>query len=371
MSDSNKKILKKIKGLLAIAKDSKGSSDEESQSAFLLAQRLMVENDISKNELIDSIEDVGSIGEESVTVYKKLFWWERELGEIISKNFKVKCFYSHKKTKYKSKIVFYGFGSDLELAKEMYLLAYEVLLFHTKIYIETFYEENGDIYERSRYMTESIKSSYIRGFLSGLNSRFSEQAAVLSKQYDLMVLVPKEVETSYAEYSADFGKISIETPPIKISDAYLTGETQARKVDFTRRTVSTDYQSLVNKYILFDEGITSGLFAKVISVKDDLLNLVVMNVVTNARENGKEIDFTIPSFYGHTLYTDYDFEIITEGHEKICYQEWYEAYLNKDVMKIRNKFKVSEAVFAKKDIDYYSSLLLEEELLARKKLRSV
>ncbi|EJT5247915.1 DUF2786 domain-containing protein, partial [Listeria monocytogenes] len=40
----NEKIIRKVKRLLALAKENK--SDEEGQSAFMLAQRLMLENDI-------------------------------------------------------------------------------------------------------------------------------------------------------------------------------------------------------------------------------------------------------------------------------------------------------------------------------------
>ncbi|HAP9204198.1 TPA: DUF2786 domain-containing protein, partial [Enterococcus faecium] len=46
------KIIKKIKGLLAIAKDE--NQDEESQSAFVLAQRLMLQYKIDKNDVFDT-----------------------------------------------------------------------------------------------------------------------------------------------------------------------------------------------------------------------------------------------------------------------------------------------------------------------------
>lgn len=84
---NNKKIIKKIKGLLAISRDQK--NDEESQSAFILAQKLMIQYNIDKNEVeelsVDFENDV--IGEESVTIYKRLYWWERQLACIISENF--------------------------------------------------------------------------------------------------------------------------------------------------------------------------------------------------------------------------------------------------------------------------------------------
>ncbi|EHV0154599.1 DUF2786 domain-containing protein, partial [Enterococcus faecalis] len=56
----NKKIIKKIKGLLAISRDQK--NDEESQSAFVLAQKLMIQYNIDKSEIeelsVDSKNDV-------------------------------------------------------------------------------------------------------------------------------------------------------------------------------------------------------------------------------------------------------------------------------------------------------------------------
>ncbi|HAP8348804.1 TPA: DUF2786 domain-containing protein, partial [Enterococcus faecium] len=64
------KIIKKIKGLLAIAKDE--NQDEESQSAFVLAQRLMLQYKIDKNDVFDTEDEIEPIGEESVTIYKKL-----------------------------------------------------------------------------------------------------------------------------------------------------------------------------------------------------------------------------------------------------------------------------------------------------------
>ncbi|EPI07500.1 DUF2786 domain-containing protein [Enterococcus faecalis] len=130
----SKKIIKKIKGLLAISRDQK--NDEESQSAFVLAQKLMIQYNIDKNEVeelsVDSENDV--IGEESVTIYKRLYWWERQLALIISENFRVENFLNNKYfgRQKKRRIVFYGFGRDLELAKEMYILAYEVFCFIVK-----------------------------------------------------------------------------------------------------------------------------------------------------------------------------------------------------------------------------------------------
>lgn len=52
MENKNEKIIKKIKGLLAISRDER--NDEESQSAFVLAQRLMIQYSIDKSLVEDS-----------------------------------------------------------------------------------------------------------------------------------------------------------------------------------------------------------------------------------------------------------------------------------------------------------------------------
>lgn len=305
------KIVKKVRGLLAIAKDE--NKDEESQSAFLMAQKLMIQYDIDKSEVLEDGEEPEPINEESVTIYKKLFWWERQLGTIIAKNFRVKMFYNSRKEnndqKKKSRIVFYGFGKDLELAKEMYILAYEVLLFHAKNYIDTWYKEEE--ISRVRYVTESVKTSYIRGFLAGLESRFKDQVAELTERYEVMVLVPKEVENSYKEYSKDFGVYTTEIPPVSILTAYSKGVEEAEKVDFTKRTVGTNYSSLVGQYICFNEGVTRGLVAKIISVVDKQLQLLIMNTVSTGLSE-KE-----PQFYSWYLEADYDFEVLTRNDERV------------------------------------------------------
>lgn len=235
MENKNEKIIKKIKGLLAISRDER--NDEESQSAFVLAQRLMIQYSIDKSlvEGSEYYENDDSIDEASVTIFKKLYWWEKELAQIISKNFKVKNFVRIKGRK--SKVVFFGFGRDLELAKEMFILAYDVILFHSKKFIDEFYSLRDGV-ERDRYLTASIKSSYINGFLQGLKKRFSEQIAELREVYEVLVLIPEEVEEAYNEKVKSFtGKSTYSIPNARISSAYEKGFTDGNSIDFTKRTI--------------------------------------------------------------------------------------------------------------------------------------
>ncbi|EJB2775988.1 hypothetical protein MT885_002884, partial [Enterococcus faecalis] len=136
----------------------------------------------------------------------------------------------------KRRIVFYGFGRDLELAKEMYILAYEVILFHSKKFIDNYYLENPKI-SRSRYMTNSLKASYINGFLEGLEQRFNEQVSALREVYEVLVLVPEEVESSYKDYSENFGKSTFSKPNSNIHEAYWNGYVTGKEIDFTKSTI--------------------------------------------------------------------------------------------------------------------------------------
>lgn len=47
--ENNKKIIKKVRGLLVIARDNK--ADEESQCAFMLAQKLMIQYDLEAHNV--------------------------------------------------------------------------------------------------------------------------------------------------------------------------------------------------------------------------------------------------------------------------------------------------------------------------------
>ncbi len=79
---------------MAIANDNK--SDEESQSAFLLAQKLMIKHDISSGEITERCAEQ-EIVKGQATAYKRLFWWERSLARIIADNFKVEFYYNNKR----------------------------------------------------------------------------------------------------------------------------------------------------------------------------------------------------------------------------------------------------------------------------------
>lgn len=239
MDEKNNRIIKKIKGLLAIAKDS--ANDEECQSAFVLAQKLMIQYQIDHQMIEEVSNDKIIIDEQEVTALKKLYRWERTLSAVVANNFRVRLFI--RVTGGRGRIIFYGLPSDLELAKEVYIFAYESILYFSKQFVsnkvaQTLTTQGKWDKRRAqsrRAFCESVKKAYIKGFLSGLNQKFLEQKSNLA--YDVMVLtkVPEIVDESYKELSKDFSSYGKEEKERKFTDeerrAYMKGLKQGKNSD--------------------------------------------------------------------------------------------------------------------------------------------
>lgn len=239
MDEKNNRIIKKIKGLLAISKDS--ANDEECQSAFVLAQKLMIQYQID-HQMVEEVSN-DNIDEQEVTALKKFYRWERTLSTVVANNFRVRHFI--RVTGGRGRIIFYGLPSDLELAKEVYIFAYESILYFSKQFVsnkvaQTLTTQGKWDKRRAqsrRAFCESVKKAYIKGFLSGLNQKFLEQKSNLS--YDVMVLtkVPESVDESYKEFSKDFSSYGKEEKERKFTEdelrAYMKGLKQGKSSDLT------------------------------------------------------------------------------------------------------------------------------------------
>ena len=233
-AEQRKNIIGKVKSLLAIARDER--NDEESQSAFLLAQKLMIKYKLERYEVEDFVE-AEPIGEKNVTVFKRLYWWEKELADIIATNFRVKSFWqsryvSSEDVQRKSCIKFYGLESDLELAKEIFLLAYEALIYFSKKYIEEFFEGG---------LTAKYKTSYIQGFLHGLKQRFAEQVEeMVRNNHEVMVITTLPMVVADAWKKEDVKPEKLKIPSIDVLLAYEAGYEDGKSTDFTRQRIGSN-----------------------------------------------------------------------------------------------------------------------------------
>lgn len=231
METEQNKIIEKVRRLLALANDA--PDDEEGQNAFLMAQRLMIKHKVERSMISEENPQKINIQQRPVTAYKRLYWWEKKLGNIIADNFRCFMFYksSKKGKQFKRSIVFYGAEEDLKLAEEMFVLCYE----YTRHRVKKFMKQKPQWLSISD--GNSMRSDYLQGFLAGLSQRFEEQVACLTKEYSLVVLRPKEVTESYKELSADWDALSYTTPDITSGRIYFQGVEEGKEIDLTRSTV--------------------------------------------------------------------------------------------------------------------------------------
>lgn len=232
---SEESMVRKIEGLLATSRDS-AASEEEAQSALVLAQKLMMKYDIDEGRFAEEKEFEGDTI--IVTDYKTLAWWEKRLGTLVAKNFRSKMFIENHMHGGIWRIVFFGEKKDLEIAKEVYEVGRESFNYFTKRYYKNYYKENPDL-ERSHATTREMKKSYQLGFLMGLDEKFKSQVASMLDEFGIMVLNDEEVENAFNEYGEGVGMKTQQnkTPSIKDAVSFNRGLQDGRSTAIGKKNI--------------------------------------------------------------------------------------------------------------------------------------
>jgi len=163
--------LERIKKLLAMARDDRGN-ENESQTAMLKAQKLMVEYGINEAQLIE--KPINEVKDNTVTGHGDFKQWHGQLGQIIADNFKCFCYIRNRRNIKNGKLLksvsFVGLTDDLKIGKEVYHYAVMMIEYHTKLYLIDYKVKNPG---KNSY--KDIENSYIQGYLKGLFTKFKEQ----------------------------------------------------------------------------------------------------------------------------------------------------------------------------------------------------
>ncbi len=238
MSESNKKILDKIRNLLTLAED--GGDDEESQTALLMAQKLMLKHKISQNELSEKGEN--EIVLRSLSVYKRLYWWEKSLIRIIAENFRSLFYIQSNRLPHQStvqrKIVLMGYQEDVDLAYEMFYLAADTMKYYSKLHLESLDEA-----EFKKSSKANLRKSYYQGFMDGLQKKFNLQREAMlqeDEKYALVIKTPQEVVDKFNTEIT--GKLSFDQPSFnRRNTAYADGYEKGKNINLNNRQL--DHQS--------------------------------------------------------------------------------------------------------------------------------
>ena len=186
----SEKIINKIKNLMELAQDN--PSDEEGQSALLMAQKLMLKHDIhlSQVEVAEETEkfETGEVICRSASVLR---WWEKDMAVIISTNFRCYVVKERDRITKTAHLMFFGEKQDAEMAAKVYDAALMYLRYRI---------------ERLPDKSPAYKNSYISGFILSLSDRFKKQV----EEYGLMVLPKKEVLEDLHKRFQNLGKAKTE-----------------------------------------------------------------------------------------------------------------------------------------------------------------
>ena len=190
-------IIERIKKLMNLSMN-KGATEAEAVQAALKAQKLIADYDVGQDELHEGesreIEEMPS-GIVTKNNFAKI------LAPIVARNFRCRCYSNTTYANYHSgrrrslgcEAYFYGYRSDAEAAKITYQMLYKVGNRLANRAVREAREEFGT--------AAGVYNSFASGFLAGVEDELSIQCKAL------MLVIPKEVDESYVEFSRDFGHI--------------------------------------------------------------------------------------------------------------------------------------------------------------------
>lgn len=215
--ENKEEILKKIEKLLALAGNN--PNENEAISAALKAQELMAKYNIELAD-VQGAESGQEIKKEIYTPKKSSHYvskWKYSLSQIIAKNFCCKTY-----SLGRDAIVFYGYEKDAKIAQQVFVFLFEAGNKLADKYYRKCKKEGRE--------TKGILNTYLTGFCAGIKEVLDKQCVAL------MVIVPKEVEESYKEYSKDFRKMSNKLRTSSDGRAYQDGKQEGRETA-TARTI--------------------------------------------------------------------------------------------------------------------------------------
>ncbi|MFW6047157.1 MAG: DUF2786 domain-containing protein [Candidatus Woesearchaeota archaeon] len=182
-NELREKFLSKIKNLLKKTVEN-GATKAEAEASILLAQKLMAKYKIEESELDDVKEKTDIIEEFIFEEFKKRRGWIYILGDIIAENFS--CYSLQIMGHRSSNLMFVGHRSDIEIAKAVFLYAYDVLRQSSLEYARKIAKLEGGNQNR-------IRNDYIVGFLVGIEEKFDLQREEIQEETGLILLKDEAV----------------------------------------------------------------------------------------------------------------------------------------------------------------------------------
>jgi hypothetical protein len=207
---------KTISRILKLLKLSNGTDKEnESQNAVLMAQKMMIEDELATQEEIDTIGveaiaekwtdnekkdksmsmKIGHIVKPVTNYVKNISVYEGWLAMVIADNFRCYCYKDNNKLG--QRLMFVGLKDDAKLAFEVYHFAYKTMIYHMKEFIKEEYASYG------KNATQGVRNDYMNGYIKGLEDKFNKQ--VLEQNFAPALIKHEIVEDAWAKLKEELG----------------------------------------------------------------------------------------------------------------------------------------------------------------------
>ena len=176
----NKNILEKIKKLMSRAE--KTTFEAEAQASILLAQKLMVENGISQKDLsFDEAQEKEVLNSTAYNGGRRVAW-RSMLANILADNFRCSMYSVTGRGTYRLQVL--GLKEDVHIFMEVFAGTNKAIEKLSKTYTKARKDSEG----LTQKEANTVKNSYIGGFLRGLKAQLQEQV----KQNDWGLILVKD-----------------------------------------------------------------------------------------------------------------------------------------------------------------------------------
>lgn len=208
-------LVEKVRALLARTTEN-GCTAAEATAAALAAQRIIVANDISDEEVNE-----GRRREEDIVVAEGSTFtrsWGVELTSVIARSFRCRTYFRTTKGKKRKTAVFYGYESDAAAAALLFERLYEVGCRLANERVREYRREWP-----AEESCEGLSNSFLLGFLRGIRDELERQSR------GLMVVTSREVNEGYERISGSFGRWKgTAAPSVYHPDAFEDGRARGR-----------------------------------------------------------------------------------------------------------------------------------------------
>lgn len=211
------RLMERLQACLNLAGDA-GATDAERQAATLAAQRIMAEHNLKADQGKSKERKIITIVTDCFTT-KRIPAYAPKLAAIIAEAFRCRTYNKYDKVNRRHTPAFMGYTEDAQAANSIFEFLFKNLQANARKVSNAPNAKSGDW------------QSYVEGFLVGLLSAFETQSM------ELMVVIPKEVNDNYDEFSKGLSKGRGGSLRVQLNGEYYTKGKEDGKNAVAKRTL--------------------------------------------------------------------------------------------------------------------------------------